>query len=33
MTKTINSNKVTLVSFMGITPVSYRFGGFFHRLP
>ena len=29
----MSNNNVMFVSLMGITPVSYRFGGFFHRLP
>ena len=32
-TRTMSNNNVMFVSLMGITPVSYRFGGFFHRLP
>ena len=29
----MSNNNVMFVSLMGITPVSYRFGGFVHRLP
>ena len=29
----MSNNNVMFVSLMGITPVSYKFGGFFHRLP